>query len=77
MENKFSLYLMDDNHNSFEHVIYSLVNCLNIDRYHAEQIATIVHHKGECCIKTGDFNTITEIFSVLNELNLTLKIIEQ
>ena len=62
------LILYNDDVNTFDHVI----NCLQIYCDHsaiqAEQCATIVHHKGKCCIKEGTRFKI-EMINVMLNLN--------
>lgn len=48
------LVLLNDDHNSFDNIIMYLVVYLFMDKIQAEQCATIVHHKGEYVIKSGE-----------------------
>ena len=49
-----SLYLMNDNLNSFENVIYLLSKHVPMcNTLRAEQIAMLVHKSGECHIHKG------------------------
>jgi ATP-dependent Clp protease adaptor protein ClpS len=50
---KSSLVLFNDEINTFDHVIKSLVEVCGHDSLQAEQCALIVHLKGSCEIKTG------------------------
>jgi len=47
------LILYNDEINTFEHVIKSLVEICGHDPVQAEQCAMIVHFKGSCEVKTG------------------------
>ena len=49
----YSLVLYNDEVNSFDHVIKSLVEVCGHDPVQAEQCAVIVHFKGSCELKSG------------------------
>lgn len=60
------LVLYNDEVNTFDHVIKSLVEVCGHDSTQAEQCALIVHLKGSCEVKTG----IKEVLQVMsNSLN--------
>lgn len=60
------LILFNDDVNSFDFVIESLVEVCDHDMTQAEQCALIAHFKGKCGIKSG---TLTELTPMNNELN--------
>jgi len=60
------LILFNDDVNSFDFVIESLVEVCDHDLAQAEQCALIAHFKGKCGIKTG---TLSELTPMNNELN--------
>jgi ATP-dependent Clp protease adaptor protein ClpS len=60
------LILFNDDVNSFDYVIESLVEVCDHDPVQAEQCAVIAHFKGKCGIKSG---TLTELTPMNNELN--------
>lgn len=60
------LILYNDDVNSFDFVIESLVEVCDHDLVQAEQCAMIAHFKGKCGIKVGTF---TELEPMNNELN--------
>ena len=49
-----ALYLINDKHNSFDHVIDCLVSICEHDDLQAEQCALITHYNGACEIATGN-----------------------
>ena len=57
-----SLILYNDDINTFEHVIKSLVEVCGHDPVQAEQCALLVHLKGSCAIKIG----LTEVLNVMS-----------
>lgn len=60
---KCSLILYNDEINTFDHVIKSLIEVCGHDSIQAEQCALIVHLKGSCEIKSG----IREILQVMSK----------
>ena len=60
------LILFNDDVNSFDFVIESLVEVCDHDPVQAEQCALVAHFKGKCGIKVG---TLTELIPMNNELN--------
>lgn len=66
LTNRMELILFNDDVNSFDFVIESLVEVCDHDLEQAEQCATIAHYKGKCGIKSGSLN---ELAPMNNELN--------
>jgi len=60
------LILFNDDLNSFDFVIESLVEVCDHDPVQAEQCALVAHFKGKCGIKSG---SLTELAPMNNELN--------
>jgi len=56
-----SLVLYNDDINTFEHVIKSLVEVCGHDTVQAEQCAMIVHFRGSCEVKKG----VTEVLNAM------------
>ena len=62
-----SLFLINDNYNTLEHVIDCLVTICEHDPIQAEQCAVLVHYKGSCEIaigKTDDLIPLQEDLSL-------------
>ena len=70
-----SLYLMNDNENSFDFVIHMLQQTLPMcNSLRAEQIAQLVHKSGECHIHSGFPPEIYMIFARLQKAGLTVNL---
>ena len=65
-----SLILLNDNFNTFTHVIKSLVEVCGHDLVQAEQCAVIVHFKGSCQVKLDNMETINSMNRSLNRRGL-------
>jgi len=69
-----SLILFNDEINTFDHVIKSLVEICGHDSVQAEQCALIVHLKGSCEIKCGMKEVLLAMSKSLNAKGLTTKV---
>lgn len=68
------LMVLNDNKNSFDWVIQSLVEVCQHQLLQAEQCAMLVHFKGECDVKSGEFDEILSRYNELKERGLTVEI---
>lgn len=66
LTSRMELILFNDEVNSFDFVIESLVEVCDHNQEQAEQCAVIAHFKGKCGIKIG---TLSELVPMNNELN--------
>ena len=71
---EYSLILYNDDHNTFDHVIETLVEVCGHDPVQAEQCALIAHHKGSCEIKSGRKNKLMTMQAGLLNRNLNCEI---
>jgi len=74
-ENMRSLMLINDDINSFDHVIKSLVDVCGHDEIQAEQCAVLTHIKGGCVVKIADARTVEKMRMKLRELSLDTVVI--
>ena len=68
------LILYNDDFNTFEHVIKSLVEVCGHDPVQAEQCAMIVHFKGCCEVKSGIPDILNAMSRALNAKGLNSKV---
>ncbi len=68
------LILHNDDVNTFDHVIESLVEVCGHEQTQAEQCALIAHYKGKCGIKSGTFNELKMPYQSLLDRKLTVSI---
>jgi ATP-dependent Clp protease adaptor protein ClpS len=69
-----SLILYNDDINTFEHVIKSLVEVCGHDSVQAEQCAMIVHFKGSCEVRIGVVEVLNAMSRSLNAKGLNSKV---
>lgn len=68
---EFQLILYNDDFNTFEHVINCLVKYCKHDIYQAEQCAWIVHTKGKCRVKSGEYTDLEPLCTALCDQGLS------
>jgi len=68
------LMVYNDDINSFEHVIDSLIKICKHAKEQAEQCAMLVHTKGKCDVKHGEFDELLPMKRALNKLGITANI---
>lgn len=69
------IVLFNDDVNTFDHVIDTLIRVCNHDELQAEQCALLVHYKGKCTVKTGSFDELKPKCSQLLEAGLSAEIV--
>lgn len=74
-QNLNEIVLHNDNVNTFDHVIDTLIYVCEHSPEQAEQCAIIVHHKGKCTVKTGVYNDLEPRCSLLLEAGLSAEIV--
>ena len=60
-KNRSTLILHNDDVNTFDYVMETLVDVCGHSMTQAEQCATITHYKGRCGVKTGTFAEMNEL----------------
>ncbi len=73
-ENQHEIILFNDDVNSFEHVIETLVIVCDHTFEQAEQCAYLVHFSGKCGVKTGSYDELEPLCKRLLEVNLSVEI---
>jgi ATP-dependent Clp protease adaptor protein ClpS len=69
------IVLFNDDVNTFDHVIDTLIMVCDHTAEQAEQCAILVHYKGKCTVKTGSFDELKPQCSQLLEAGLSAEII--
>lgn len=67
----WSVVLYNDDVNTFDWVIECLIKYCKHNPIQAEQCALIVHTKGKCQVKSGDFNILEPICTALCDCGLS------
>jgi ATP-dependent Clp protease adaptor protein ClpS len=72
-QNEIVLY--NDDVNTFDHVIDTLIYACDHTPEQAEQCAIIVHYKGQCTVKTGVYDELEPRCTMLLDAGLSAEII--
>ena len=74
LSDKKELILFNDEVNSFDFVINTLIEVCGHDKHQAEQCTMIAHFKGKCGIKQGTFEELRPIQTEMTNRKLTVTI---
>lgn len=69
------IILFNDDVNTFDHVIDTLIYACDHTPEQAEQCSIIVHYKGKCTVKTGDYEDLKPRCSKLLQAGLSAEIV--
>ena len=74
-KNNNEIVLYNDDVNTFDHVINTLIYACDHTPEQAEQCSILVHYKGKCTVKTGDYDDLKPRCSKLLEAGLSAEIV--
>ena len=74
LQNESIIVLYNDDVNTFDHVINTLVRVCKHEPLQAEQCALIVHYKGKCDVKTGNYKDLVPMCTALLDAGLSAEI---
>lgn len=69
------IVLFNDDVNTFDHVISTLIDVCDHTPEQAEQCSLIVHYNGKCTVKTGDYDDLKPRCSRLLQAGLSAEIV--
>lgn len=69
------IVLFNDEVNTFDHVINTLISVCEHSPEQAEQCSLIVHYKGKCTVKTGEYDDLKPRCSRLLQAGLSAEIV--
>ena len=69
------IVLYNDDVNTFDHVIDTLIYACDHSPEQAEQCSLIVHYKGQCTVKTGVYDDLEPRCTILLDAGLSAEII--
>jgi ATP-dependent Clp protease adaptor protein ClpS len=74
-QNLNEIVLYNDDVNTFDHVIDTLIYACEHTPEQAEQCSILVHYKGRCTVKTGVYKELEPRCSMLLDAGLSAEII--
>ncbi|MCW5519283.1 ATP-dependent Clp protease adaptor ClpS [Aureitalea sp. L0-47] len=69
------IVLFNDDVNTFDHVIETLIYACDHTPEQAEQCSLIVHYKGKCTVKTGEYDDLKPRCTILLNAGLSAEIV--
>lgn len=72
---KHQIILFNDDIHTFDYVIDALIEVCEHDYIQAEQCTVLVHYKGKCAVKSGNFEVLKPKCTKLLQLGLSAEII--
>ena len=69
-----SIVIYNDDFNTFEHVIDTLIRVCKHTKEQAEQCTWLVHYKGKCSVKNGDYDILLPMRNAIREAGIDAKI---
>jgi ATP-dependent Clp protease adaptor protein ClpS len=70
------LVVFNDDVNTFEHVIHTLIRVCNHTCEQAEQCTLIIHYRGKCSVKRGTFDFLKPMRDAICEAGIDARIIK-
>ncbi len=69
------LIVFNDDYNTFQHVIETLIKVCEHTTEQAEQCTLIIHHKGKCAVKKGTFEFLKPMKEAICEVGIDARIL--
>jgi len=66
----YNLIVWNDDVNTFDWVIETLMEVCGHSEEQAEQCSIIIHYKGKCAVKNGDYDTLKPMCDAITERNI-------
>ncbi|MBK9511540.1 MAG: ATP-dependent Clp protease adaptor ClpS [Cytophagaceae bacterium] len=71
----YAIVVFNDEVNTFDHVIDTLIEVCGHSFEQAEQCTLIIHFKGKCSVKNGDFDDLKPIRDAICERGISAEIL--
>lgn len=70
-----NLVVYNDDVNTFEHVIETLIQVCNHSQEQAEQCTYLIHYKGKCTVKVGSFEELEGMCTAIHDRGISADIV--
>ena len=68
------LVVYNDDVNTFDHVINTLIDVCDNAPEQAEQCTYIIHYKGKCVVKNGEFPRLATMCKTINDRGISAEV---
>jgi len=72
---EMDLVVFNDDINTFDHVINTLIRVCKHTPEQAEQCTLLIHHKGKCSVKNGTFDFLRPMRQAICEAGIDARIL--
>ncbi|MBL7848656.1 MAG: ATP-dependent Clp protease adaptor ClpS [Cyclobacteriaceae bacterium] len=69
------LVVFNDDINTFDHVIDTLIRVCRHSKEQAEQCTWLIHYKGKCTVKTGSYDELKPLKDGITDAGIDAKIL--
>jgi ATP-dependent Clp protease adaptor protein ClpS len=69
------LVVFNDDVNTFDHVIQTLIKVCKHTPEQAEQCTLLIHYKGKCAVRTGSFQELKPMCEAICEVGIDARIL--
>ncbi len=70
-----NLVVYNDDFNTFEHVIQTLIEVCKHEPEQAEQCTYLIHYKGKCTVKVGTYEELEAMCSAIHDRGISADIV--
>ena len=70
-----SLVVYNDEINTFDHVIKTLMDVCGHQPEQAEQCTVLIHHKGKCSVKNGTYEELEPMCTAIHDRGISADIL--
>lgn len=70
----YDLVVFNDDVNTFEHVIATLIAVCKHTALQAEQCTWLVHYKGKCTVKTGGYEELADMRNAICDRGISAEV---
>jgi ATP-dependent Clp protease adaptor protein ClpS len=71
----WNLVIFNDEINTFDHVIETLMSVCNHTPEQAEQCTLLIHYKGKAAVKSGDFDELAAMRTAICERHISAEVL--
>jgi ATP-dependent Clp protease adaptor protein ClpS len=75
VDKEHEIIVYNDDFNTFDHVIETLIQTCDHTPLQAEQCTLLIHYKGKCGVKSGNFNDLKPRCTKILEAGINAEII--
>ncbi|GAA4374051.1 hypothetical protein GCM10023186_05250 [Hymenobacter koreensis] len=69
------LVVYNDDVNTFDHVIRTLIDVCGHEPEQAEQCTLLIHYKGQCAVKLGTYDELTPLCSAIHDRGISADVV--